>query len=414
MTRNITCTSTEYRGACAHSTHVEPMLAAENVAEEITAACEPDLLLAFASGRHAETLGEIGGFLKRETGAGVMLGVSGEGVIAERYEIESAGALSTIALSLPGATLRPFRYQDLHGRPSQDEVDAARAVLGDPSDLRGVLFFADPFSVPASTVVQTLSEAGRDPSRKPSESPYRAIVGGMASASNAPGGNVLVLDGDVMRAGGIGVAISGDVRMDTIVSQGCRPIGGTHVITSGERNLIRTLGGRKAMEVLRETIEGASRKERELLENGLLIGRVVNEYRDRFGRGDFLVRGVMGLDPDAGVVAIGDNVRVGQTVQFHVRDAETASEDLALLLDAEQVRGEALGALLVSCNGRGSRLFDEADHDAQMLSDRLVPVSGRPDVPIAGFFGAGEIGPVGGPSFIHGHTACAAVFREPE
>ena len=384
------------------------MLAAENVAEELASEGPCDLLLAFASGRHAESLGEIAPMLRRETDAGVTLCVSGESVIAGAEEIEHPAALSAVALSLPGARFTPFRYQDLHARTDLNELDAARHAIGASENLRGTIFFGDPFSVPGTSVATLLSDASR------LDGEHRPVVGGMASASTAPGGNLLVLNNQTMRAGGVGVSISGDVRMDTIVSQGCRPIGESHVITSGERNLIRTLGGRKAMDVLRETIESVGRRERELLENGLLIGRVVNEYRDRFGRGDFLIRGVMGLDPDAGVVAIGDSVRVGQTVQFHVRDEETASEDLSLLLDAEQVRGEALGALLVSCNGRGTRLFNDPDHDASMLASRLVPAEGHERVPIAGLFAAGEIGPVGGPSFIHGHTASAAVFRANE
>jgi small ligand-binding sensory domain FIST len=140
----------------------------------------------------------------------------------------------------------------------------------------------------------------------------------------------------------------------------------------------------------------------------VLIGTVIDEYKDRFGRGDFLVRSILGMDQKKEAIAVGDTPRVGQTVQFHVRDAATAHEDLQLLLDAQQLKEAPLGAMLFTCNGRGARLFKDGRNDVQTIRDRLG------DLPLAGFFAAGEIGPIGGRCFVHGHTASLALVRTRE
>jgi small ligand-binding sensory domain FIST len=236
------------------------------------------------------------------------------------------------------------------------------------------------------------------------------IIGGMASASTAPQNNLLLLDDSIMRTGGVGVTISGDVAVDVMVSQGCRPIATPLVVTSGRRNVIRELGGRRALDVVREVVEGLDEESRRLIANGMFIGRVVNEYKERFGRGDFLIRAVLGVEQESGAIVVGDSVRVGQTVQFHVRDADTAHEDLRLLLAAQQLQTPPLGSLLFTCNGRGTRLFQEPHHDAKTCADTLKGDNGTP-MPIAGFFCAGEIGPIGDHSFVHGHTATLAMIR---
>ena len=192
------------------------------------------------------------------------------------------------------------------------------------------------------------------------------------------------------------------------MSQGCRPIGRPMIVTKVERNLIRELGRRPSLEVLRELFEELPEDERELVQSGLHIGRVINEYQEEFRRGDFLVRNVMGSD-DQGGIAITDLVRVGQTVQFHVRDAETADEDLRSLVDTDRIdhpRAKVAGALLFSCNGRGTRLFAEPDHDVGVLRERFGPI------PVAGFFAMGEIGPIGGQNFVHGYTASVVLFEQ--
>jgi small ligand-binding sensory domain FIST len=231
------------------------------------------------------------------------------------------------------------------------------------------------------------------------------LVGGMASSGRQPGENLLVRNDQVFDEGFVGLSVSGPVAVQPVVSQGCRPIGKPMVVTKSHDNVIAQLGGRPALEMLRRTVNEAGPRDEALLANGLFLGRAISEYRESFGRGDFLVRNVIGIDDADGTVTVADRVRTGQTVQFQVRDAATASEDLAALLDAQRQGGPAAGGLLVSCNGRGSRLFEAAGHDVERAAAAM------PGTPVAGFFAAGEFGPVGGRNFLHGHTACFALFR---
>jgi small ligand-binding sensory domain FIST len=227
----------------------------------------------------------------------------------------------------------------------------------------------------------------------------------MASGASQPGHNVLVLDDQVLAGGVIGVSLAGAIEVDFVVSQGCRPIGAPLVITKVKSNAILELGGRAALEVLQELAESLPEEERALLSNGLLLGHLLHEQKRPVGRGDFLVRNLLGVERDAGAILVGDVPRAGQTVQFHARDAKTAAEDLQLLLDGEVMDDAPFGALLFTCNGRGQKLFGTPDHDVSIIRERLG------QVPIAGFFAAGEIGPIGDRSFLHGHTASLALFR---
>ena len=215
----------------------------------------------------------------------------------------------------------------------------------------------------------------------------------------------LVLNDEGIRSGGIGLTMSGPMEIDCIVSQGCRPIGSHLRVTKVDGNVILELGGKPALDVLHELAQEASPDERSLLEGGLLLGGVIDEHKSHFGRGDFLVRSILGLDRKRKGIAAGEIYRLGKTVQFHVRDAQTAVEDLQLLLDTQQLEGSPFAGLLVTCNGRGRSLFHEEDHDLTIIRERIG------DVPISGFFAAGEIGPIGGHSFLHGHTACLTLFR---
>jgi small ligand-binding sensory domain FIST len=233
----------------------------------------------------------------------------------------------------------------------------------------------------------------------------------MASGSQVPRGNQLILDGETFPDGAVAMLLKGGVRVRTVVSQGCRPIGRTMIVTKAENNVIRELGRRPALDTLREMFHELSEDEQRRMQDGLHIGRVINEYQGSFQRGDFLVRNVMGAD-DSGAIQITDLIRVGQTVQFQVRDARSADEDLrAHLLHARDQTSRSappLGALLFTCNGRGTRLFDQPDHDVSLIHEVLGPI------PVAGFFAMGEIGPVGGQNFVHGFTASIILFDRPE
>lgn len=405
--------ATTLASAAALSAHVDPVMAAEQACESVVAALgssTTDLVLLFVSGRHVDHMGPIAETVARQLNPGTFMGVSAEGVIGGGEEVEQKAAISLFAASLPGTTLHSFQYRDLpHVRDGDPGALAGVAeAIGARRDLRGVLFFADPSSVPAAAAVDAIASLPRvveGLKRVP-------VAGGMASSSPppAPGGNVLYLNGQLSRSGGIGLSIRGDVTMDCLVSQGCRPIGRPLVVTAGQRNIIRSLGGRRAIDALREIVQGLTPEDRDLLPKGVYIGRVIDEYKPRFGRGDFLIRGVLGVDQSSGAIAIGDLVRPGQTVQFHLRDTRTATEDLQLLLAAQQMQSPPVGALLFTCNGRGTRLFDAPNHDASLITGALRRTDGSP-VPLAGFFAAGEIGPIGGHSFVHGQTASVVILR---
>jgi small ligand-binding sensory domain FIST len=332
-----------------------------------------------------------------------------------------------LAMSLPGVDLKSFRIEDLLPFVGPDSGPDLAGAAGMTAGYRGTILLADPFSVPFNGLLPAIARARPGVSRDDPGSSRRPapIVGGMASGADKAGGNALLLNGAVSRSGGIGVSFSGPVRIDAIVSQGCRPIGQPMVITGGKGQIITSLGGKPALHALSEMIESIDEHSKNLLKRGLFIGRAVNEYKERFGRDDFLIRAVLGVDQNTEAIAVADLLRIGQTVQFHVRDATTASEDLALLLDGQRLHEPPIGALAFTCNGRGTRLFNAPNHDAAAISkafahpraaeDRAKPGRPIPDpraaVPLAGFFAGGEIGPIGDGVFVHGQTASVALFR---
>jgi small ligand-binding sensory domain FIST len=210
-----------------------------------------------------------------------------------------------------------------------------------------------------------------------------------------------VLGDDVVTSGAVGVALSGvDVR--PCVSQGARPIGPEMVVTAAEGGTIEELASKPALERVREAIGALDPAERALAARGLLLGIVIDENQPDYERGDFLIRGLLGADEESGSLRIGERVRVGQTVRLQVRDGDSADEDLHEALAG--LPRDAAGALLFTCNGRGSHMFTTPDHDARALDEALG------GAPVAGFFCAGEIGPVGSRNFVHGFTATVAVF----
>ncbi|MCA1684548.1 MAG: FIST C-terminal domain-containing protein [Planctomycetia bacterium] len=355
-----------------------------------------DLALVFTSMHHADALGRISEEIRSRGLARHVLGCTGESIIGEDREIEGEAALSLWAIRVPGVTLTPRRLtfdgNGLHGlEPSP--------APGDPAAARPTLIvLGDPFSFPGDPFLKQVND----------EATGVRVVGGMASASQLPGGNRLLLDGETYKDGAVAVEVGGPVSLRTVVSQGCRPIGHTMIVTRAEGNVIRDLGRRPALEVLREVFDGLDPDDQQRVQQGLHIGRVINEYQETFHRGDFLVRNVLGAD-DAGGIAVTDVIRVGQTVQFHVRDADSADEDLQTMLQSVRDSGPSArvkGALLFSCNGRGTRLFSEPNHDVGSIHGQLGPV------PVAGFFAMGELGPVGGQNFVHGFTASIVLFEE--
>jgi len=373
--------------------------AVEEAIEDAVRAMEGkiDAVFAFFTAHHRENAEDILERLWLELDPQTLIGCSAEGVIGREREIERQPGIAILAAELPDVRLHPFHVAGRsEWRQVLNDQDELKDRLGLGPQTRAVIAFGDPFTTPIDQLLAAidLGAAGVP------------VVGGMASSANQPGQNALFRNDQTFSEGVVGISLGGPVRVETIVSQGCRPIGRPLIITRSHENVIEQLGGKPAMAALQEAIESLSSEERELLENGLLIGRAITEYRERFGRGDFLIRNLLAADQQSGSLALADYVKTGQTVQFHVRDAETAGEDLTLMLERQNVdEPPAAGGLLFSCNGRGTHLFAEPCHDIRAVK-RVFP-----STPIAGFFAAGELGPVGGKNFIHGHTASLALFR---
>jgi small ligand-binding sensory domain FIST len=263
-----------------------------------------------------------------------------------------------------------------------------------------LFFLTDPFSFPIDALLARISD----------DHPGVKAFGGVADGASRPGDARLLLGKETFTEGGIAVMITG-VAVESVVSQGCRPIGEPHIVTSSERNEIGALGGRPAFDVLKSMYDRLPTQDKAQVEQGLHLGIAMTELKDNFEYGDFLIRNVIGIDEDAKSFALSDYVRMGKTVQFHIRDARSASAELESMLKktkakiSETLSAQPRGALVFSCNGRGSRLFSDPHHDAGMIRQVLG------EVECAGFFAAGEIGSVGDQAFLHGFTASVAVFE---
>ncbi len=352
-----------------------------------------DLAIVFATAHHADAMILIAERLASRGISRHTLGCTAESVVGEDREVEGEPALSLWAIRHPGIEVTPRRVTY-----ANDAFSGWTDAI--PKSSSTVIALGDPFTFPADKFLKAVNQG----------SPGVRVVGGMASGSQVQGGNRLILDGEVFEDGAVLAEINGPVVLQTIVSQGCRPIGRTYIVTKADRNIIRELGRRPALEVLREAFDELDPEDQERVQQGLHIGRVISEYQESFQRGDFLVRNVIGAD-DEGGIAITDLIRVGQTIQFHVRDADSADEDLRTLLENERLarpRAAIVGGLLFTCNGRGTRLFSEPNHDVDAIHHCLGPI------PVAGYFAMGEFGPIGGENFLHGFTASVVIFEAPE
>ncbi len=343
-------------------------------------------------------LGDIHARLQPEA----LIGCSAGGVIGGDQELEWVPALSIVGAHLPGVRLHPFAVGsdalELSG-PGGFWIDTTGAA---PNTAPSFLLFADPYTCDPAKLLQELNATY----------PHRPVMGGLVSGGNAAGEHALFSGQDVLHEGAVGLALTGNVAIDAIVSQGCRPVGRSYVVTKADGNAIEQLGGRGALAVLHEVLTALKPDDRILAQQGaLFIGVVIDEMRHRFAPGDFLIRHLVGLDPATGALAMSDRAEVGQTVQFHLRDAHTSREELRkLLVRGGQVAGASppAGALLFNCLGRGKALYGVAHHDARTIQT----VNGR--FPLGGFFCNGEIGPVGGINFLHGYTASLCLFRAAE
>jgi small ligand-binding sensory domain FIST len=319
-----------------------------------------------------------------------LIGCGAGGVVGPGREIEEGPAAVVWAASMPDARVATHHFETERTADGFD-LDG----LPDPASLGDVMVvLADPYSFATEALLARL-EATR---------PGMPVLGGLASAA-AAGSASLFRGGHVLDSGAVACSVSG-VPVLPCVSQGAAPVGPEMTITAAEGNMIAELASKPAVQRLREALAELEPREQRLAASGLMLGIVIDENKPEYERGDFLVRPILGADSEAGRLAVGERVRVGQTVRMHVRDGASADQDLREALRARTValgRGGAAGALVFTCNGRGSHMFDVADHDATAIEEALA-------APAGGFFCAGEIGPVGGRNFLHGFTATMAVF----
>ncbi|HLI08396.1 MAG TPA: FIST N-terminal domain-containing protein [Ktedonobacteraceae bacterium] len=360
-----------------------------------------DVALLFASGAYARYFPEILHRARHETGASVLIGCSGQGIIGTAQELEGVPALALLTLSLPGAILHSTRLTQEMVEDCSDPADWPLRLEIPSHDVNAWLIFADPYRLDCEELIEGLEAAY----------PGRPMLGGLASFGPTERRTFVFLNREVYDAGGVGLSIGGPYTIQPLVSQGCEPIGEPWTITAVQDNIIQTISNRPAYDLLVETLESLPEEMQLRAQNNLMVGLAADEYRESFGRGSYLIRPLLGIDPDSGAIAIGAYPRLGQTIQFQMRDATAADLDLKELLEKTRANLGAqkpFAGILCSCNGRGIGMFGEPHHDASAIANTLGML------PLAGLFCNGEIGPIGTRTFLHGFTASLALLMKKE
>ena len=376
--------------------------AIEECAESVLAKLDgvaPDLAVTFVSPHYESDYDNVSGLVKQRLEPAKVFGCSGGGIIGNGVEVEQRAAVSITSASLPDVNIVDFHLDgdslpDLDAGPSSWEELVKISNDQDPQ----FVMLADPYSFPVQNLIMGLDFAFNQ----------SAKIGGMASGAQQEGGNVLFLNEQVYRSGAIGLALHGNITVDTVVAQGCRPVGQLMRITESQRNMLIGLDGQPPLNILKELLQTMSPRDQELMRHSLFLGVVMDEFQEAPMQGDFLIRNVVGMDARTGTLAIGEILKEGQLVQFHLRDADTSAEDLTAVLERyamENRENQVHGALLFSCLGRGQYLYGRPNHDSEIFHDKLGPV------PLGGFFCNGEIGPVSGTTFLHGYTSSFGIFR---
>ena len=375
-----------------------------NWSEEIEKCCQtliedievsPDLAMVFVSPHFADEFQEIADAIQEKLQPSNMIGCVGDSIISGGREIEGDPAITIWASALPDTKIETThlllqRVSDGGIISGTEKLPIEHITVRQESVL---IVLGEPFSFPTDLLLSQLAE----------DYPELRVLGGMASGFQRPGKNLVLVNGTVCCEGAAGLLIDGGVQVHSVVSQGCRPIGDRLVVTKVEQNMVLELGGKPAMKVLEELFMRLPTSDKDLMSQGFFLGRVISEYQDDYEMGDFLIRNVTGIDTERGAIVVNDYFKVGQTVQFQVRDEESASNELRQML-VKNESAEVNGGLLFTCNGRGTRLFAEPNHDAGVIKETVG------DIPLAGFFAQGEIGPVGGENQVHGYTASVVLF----
>ena len=373
---------------------------------------EPTLAFLFISSAFTSEYARVMPLLAEQLPGVPLVGCSGAGIVGttdddQIREAEAEIAISLVLAQLPGVEVIPFhvdtdRLPDLDGSPGA----WSRLIGADPAKSPCFIILSDPFSRGIKDFLAGLDYAYAGTPK----------IGGVASSGVPNGAIALFAHGRMYREGTVGFAISGNIELETIVAQGCRPIGEPFRVTESERNIIlkmetepAALGRMKPLEQLQTLVQSLDEDDRALAQSALFVGVAQSEFKQSLGAGDFLVRNLMGYDPKEGALAVGDRIRSGQRIQFHLRDAATSADDLKTLLRIHRMqstgKAQAIGSLMFACLGRGEALYDEPNYDSRMFSEHLG------QMPMAGFFCSGEIGPVGENTYLHGFTSVFGIFR---
>lgn len=365
--------------------------------EDQLGALRADLVVTFCSPHHADSYEHLPRQLAAAFEEALIVGCGAGGVIGGGVEIERRPGLTVCAAELPDVELTPLRLEaaDLPSVTAdrwqwEERLGVRRGA--EPS----FVLLPDPFTFQAETLVRGLDRVFPDTTK----------VGGLASGGRLPGTTPLFLDTYAHFGGLVGVALSGNVRVDSIVAQGCRPIGAPMFVTRCDRNVLLELDGRRPAAVLAELHETLDTSEQRLFRHSLFIGLAMRGQQETYRLGDFLIRNLLAMDTGSGAIQVGALLEERQIVQFHLRDAGTSAEELGGLLDTYRELGaQPSGGLLFSCVGRGELLYGEPNHDSRLFAERLG------DPPLGGFFCNGEIGPVQGITHLHGYTSSFGLFR---
>ncbi len=348
---------------------------------------DPDLIFAFISASHSDHYGSLPSALNARFPEATKLGCCAGGVIANHSEVEAEDAVALVGAVVPGVEIKSFRLGD-------DPDKWASEVGIDPDAEPELVILTDPFTCDTEALVPWFDAAF----------PNSTKIGGIASGGRAAGECILLLNDKLYRTGAVGLALTGNIEVDTIVAQGCKPVGSPMFITRAAGSLLYELDGQSAMMTLERLFATMDDDDRELARSSLFLGIVMHDQQEIYEHGDFLIRSIVGVDPENQAIAIGAELREGSIVQFHLRDAHTSSADLQELLSKHQY-GAPAGALLFSCMGRGQDLYGSPNHDTSLFHDQMGTV------PMGGFFSNGEIGPVRGQTFLHSYTSAFGLFR---
>lgn len=378
----------------------------------------PDIGIVFISSAFASDYARLMPLLLEKLSLPCVIGCGGGGIVGMKNdyqpkEIEGNPALSLTVASLPDVEITPFHVTTKDFPDLDSSQDKWYDMIGvTPEKQPHFILLSDPSSTKINELLQGLDFAYSGSIK----------IGGLASASTMGVGSGLFYfngsqsDGLFFNEGTVGVALSGNIKVESIVAQGCRPIGNIYQVTQGEKNIITEMTDNTGktdnpLNLLRELIATLNEEDQDLAQYSLFIGIAIDEFKLQLKPGDFLIRNLVGVDPKYGAIAVGDKIRAGQRIRFHLRDAKASADDLETLLtnycNEKSDGASSVGALIFSCMGRGEGLYGKPNFDSQLFLDYVT------QTPLAGFFCNGEIGPISGNTFLHGYTSVFGIFSQP-